>query len=334
MPTFLSVKNNAASTLAANITDTATSLTVATGEGARFPDSNFHITIEDEILKCTTRTGDVLTVTRAQEATVAAAHAAAKAVRLNITAKAISDLNTAVGDTAHSTLTTGIHGVGSKHLAAIESAGAEAPLKTDTLRSSGGVFFHCDFQTVDKWTLAVGGSGSKTYDQILRQHISTGATADSYARFYIGGIPNLDISSIKRSFYTRVQEAFGSLVQPSTHEVFIFLVDESATLPPTLISKHIGWKIIDGNLWATNADGTTETATDTGIDITSNWQTLDLLLEFNSSEMKFFVNGILKATHTTNFPTGVNHRIYYHVTNPASAANRELLISTCRAKLE
>ena len=89
---FLNVKNNASSVLASAITDVATSLTVATGEGARFPSSNFHITIDDEILLCTTRTGDVLTVTRAQEDTSAAAHGQGIAVRLNITAKVIEEL--------------------------------------------------------------------------------------------------------------------------------------------------------------------------------------------------------------------------------------------------
>lgn len=95
---FQQVKNNAASILAADITDAATSLTVATGEGARFPASNFHITIEDEILLCSSRSGDVLTVTRAQEDTSAAAHAAGKAVRLNITAQHISELQDASKD--------------------------------------------------------------------------------------------------------------------------------------------------------------------------------------------------------------------------------------------
>ena len=89
---FLQVKNNASSVLAADITDVATSLTVATGEGAKFPASNFHITIENEILLCSTRTGDVLTVTRAQEGTSAAAHTAGKTVRLNITAAIVTEL--------------------------------------------------------------------------------------------------------------------------------------------------------------------------------------------------------------------------------------------------
>jgi hypothetical protein len=92
MPNFLNVKNNASSILAADITNVATSLTVASGEGARFPTSNFHITIDNEILKCTTRSGDVFTVTRAQEGTSAAAHNQGAAVRLNITAAIIQEL--------------------------------------------------------------------------------------------------------------------------------------------------------------------------------------------------------------------------------------------------
>jgi len=95
--TFLVPKNNAVSTLDGGINDSVTSLDVSSGEGALFPSTYpFNITIEDEILKCTNRVTDTLTVVRAQEGTSAAAHADGKAVELRITAKAISDLNTAV----------------------------------------------------------------------------------------------------------------------------------------------------------------------------------------------------------------------------------------------
>lgn len=96
MTTFLNVKNNAASKLAAAISDSAGSLTVLAGEGARFPSSNFHVTIDDEILLCSSRTNDVLTITRAQESTGAAAHAKDAAVRLNITAAIIDELVAAI----------------------------------------------------------------------------------------------------------------------------------------------------------------------------------------------------------------------------------------------
>jgi len=95
--TFQVAKNRAKSALAADITSAATSLTVTAGEGAKFPSTYpFPITIEDEILKCTNRSTDTLTVERAQEGTTAAAHATGKAVHLRITAKFASDLHTAV----------------------------------------------------------------------------------------------------------------------------------------------------------------------------------------------------------------------------------------------
>ncbi|MHB8086537.1 MAG: hypothetical protein ACYDHZ_12015 [Dehalococcoidia bacterium] len=98
MTIWLNVKNNAESTLASGITSVATSLTVAAGEGVKFPGSNFNITIDGEILLCTSRTGDVLTVTRAQEGTAAAVHAAATVVSLNVTAGIVSQLQTALNN--------------------------------------------------------------------------------------------------------------------------------------------------------------------------------------------------------------------------------------------
>lgn len=74
--------NNAESTLAAPIAPADTSLTLAAGTGAKFPSPTggdfFTLTLTDaatggvtEIMLCTARTGDVCTVTRAQEGTTA-----------------------------------------------------------------------------------------------------------------------------------------------------------------------------------------------------------------------------------------------------------------------
>lgn len=70
--------NNASALLAASITDIETTIQVASGFGANFPSPTgseyFMCTLEDdngdiEIVKCTSRTGDNLTVVRAQEGT-------------------------------------------------------------------------------------------------------------------------------------------------------------------------------------------------------------------------------------------------------------------------
>ena len=66
--------SKAVTTLASTITATATSLTVATGEGALLPASDFFIQLDKEILKCSSRTDDVLTVTRHQKGTTPTAH--------------------------------------------------------------------------------------------------------------------------------------------------------------------------------------------------------------------------------------------------------------------
>lgn len=74
--------NNAQSSLAAPISNTATSLQVQAGQGSLFPNPNpgdvFYVTMTDvatqtniEIMICTARVGDTLTVSRGQEGTAA-----------------------------------------------------------------------------------------------------------------------------------------------------------------------------------------------------------------------------------------------------------------------
>jgi hypothetical protein len=95
---FLEVADRATSTLASGITDSATSLTVASGDGALFPSSfPYYITIGDERISVGARSGDVLSsLTRGVDGTSAAAHSTGDSVQMNIISKHISDLNTAV----------------------------------------------------------------------------------------------------------------------------------------------------------------------------------------------------------------------------------------------
>ena len=91
--TFLKVTNNAISTLLANINDSVTELSVASGDGALFPSTYpFHISIGDEILSCTLRVTDTMTVVRAQQGTAAASHTAGASVALRWTVKHLDDI--------------------------------------------------------------------------------------------------------------------------------------------------------------------------------------------------------------------------------------------------
>lgn len=95
--------NNAASELASAVTSGAVSLTLKTGDGAKFPTPSggdfFLVTlyqkvgqdeINHEIVKCTARAGDVLTVVRAQEGTTARAFSVDDPVELRLTAGSMS----------------------------------------------------------------------------------------------------------------------------------------------------------------------------------------------------------------------------------------------------
>lgn len=86
--------NDAASTLAANITAGATSLTLASGGGADFPSTgDFRIIIGSEIIIVGARTTDTLsTLTRGAESTTAASHNAGDPVTHVLTAGAIATL--------------------------------------------------------------------------------------------------------------------------------------------------------------------------------------------------------------------------------------------------
>ena len=69
------VTDRGETSLAADISDVATSLTVTTGEGLKFPSSNFNIYIETEKINVGTRSGDTFSgLTRGFDGTVAAVH--------------------------------------------------------------------------------------------------------------------------------------------------------------------------------------------------------------------------------------------------------------------
>ena len=103
----LQLKNNASTTLAGALLSTATTFSVASGDGAKFPALSagdwFPVTVVDssaniEVMKCTAIAGDVLTVIRGEEGTAAAAFASGSRVDLRITAAAIAEIQTNIAN--------------------------------------------------------------------------------------------------------------------------------------------------------------------------------------------------------------------------------------------
>ncbi|CAB4144113.1 hypothetical protein UFOVP470_15 [uncultured Caudovirales phage] len=87
-------KNNATGSLAASISSLDVTLTLTVGEGSFFPlpvaGEAFRITVQSgtlfEIMECTARSGDILTVVRARESTTGRAWAAGASVDQRLTA--------------------------------------------------------------------------------------------------------------------------------------------------------------------------------------------------------------------------------------------------------
>ena len=131
MTDWLRAANFAQTTHPSALTSGATSLTVATGDGDLFPSSGqFALTLWNgltygtplqdparEIVTCSSRSGDVLTIVRGQEGTTAAAHAAGGFVTLAPTAAGRKQLQDAVD-----TLTVGPASAVDGNLAAFDTA--------------------------------------------------------------------------------------------------------------------------------------------------------------------------------------------------------------------
>lgn len=92
MTTFLGVADNAEGTLLAGINSAVTSFDLGIGQGSKFPAANFVITCGSEMMLCSSRLIDTLTVTRAYNSTLASDHDAGAKVQLRVIAKHISDI--------------------------------------------------------------------------------------------------------------------------------------------------------------------------------------------------------------------------------------------------
>jgi hypothetical protein len=104
--------NNASTTLSAGVGDSATSITVA--DGSVFPSPSgsdyFYLTLEvdsdptlKEIVKCTARSGNTLTITRGQDNTSARTFSTADKAEIRLTAAGLNDVATqADTDTTYS----------------------------------------------------------------------------------------------------------------------------------------------------------------------------------------------------------------------------------------
>jgi hypothetical protein len=94
--------------------------------------------------------------------------------------------------------------------------------------------------------------------------------------------------------------------------------------PPSETVDHFGFKIINGDLYASNANGTTQTITDTTVDLASGYQRTRLKIVLNpGTDCKFYVNNVLKVTHITNLPNSINYLLHLQI-RTTEAVSKEI----------
>jgi len=96
--------------------------------------------------------------------------------------------------------------------------------------------------------------------------------------------------------------------------------DYSSDVPATHADtiRHMGFFIEDGTLWASNANGTTQTVTDISSGITiDNILRMRIVWDATTSIL-FYVNDVLEATHTTFLPSQGTPKILFAQDNGGS----------------
>ena len=216
---MLRFKNNAVSTLAAGISNSATTLTVASGHGGKFPELYagdwFLLTLYTktgvtesnwEIVKCTARSTDSLTIVRAQEGTTAQTWATGTPVELRFTAGSAQ-----LGEVGYSVSTAANIATAQKALglnlmgAASATLGAEKALNP-TLSSSASWSFGTG------WSYSTGAQHTAGYTATLSQS----AISVSYLAVYqiVVSMTGRTTGSVVVSFAGRT--AHGSVVGTMT----------------------------------------------------------------------------------------------------------------------
>ena len=187
------------------------------------------------------------------------------------------------------------------------------------------------FETAARFTATAVNSGTTTFTTNGCK-VSTGASATSSERisWVVGnsdfevGSPSFSCSINNDTMGTDFQAYFG-LGVPTVAGTGI-----------TYTAKHIGFKIIrvasgNVNLYATQADGTTETASASLGNVNSS--RLELTLQVNSTTSVDYYwrdngvggNALSAATNlTTNMPTGLTNQMMMAVSNVSTATNTDI----------
>ncbi len=119
-----------------------------------------------------------------------------------------------------------------------------------------------------------------------------------------------------------------ALTSNTNQDAFIGVNELPPDTDATDIHRHFGFFFQDGIIYASNADGSIQTKTDVSSGITmTNLNTYYVIYDAGTN-IKFYINDVLVATHTTNMPNGASDpQFYLFIANGQNVAAKKMIIN-------
>jgi hypothetical protein len=143
------------------------------------------------------------------------------------------------------------------------------------------------------------GTGADTMEVLLKAGATYGAELSSQAFSY--SFPNS--TGEYSELFTTMEVNKDDTGVTLYGSVGYFASDITATLSTTVTQNHAGFLFSDGSVYTSTANGTTQTLS-SALSAISAYDEHDYRIVITSTQVLFYVDTVLKATHTTNLPTG------------------------------
>lgn len=154
--------------------------------------------------------------------------------------------------------------------------------------------------TGDTWDASAMGAGSRWNGNLMRCTFGTNSYISQFLAGNIGGSSNFFQFGNGKDVYISFNAIFGSV----TNQVGIGIMDNvDVAYDVTQSGGKMMFRYTGSVLYATNGEAATNTSTDVSSGITvTNWNNYRIHYRYGT-DIRFYINNTLVATHTTNMPT-------------------------------
>jgi len=168
-----------------------------------------------------------------------------------------------------------------------------------------------DWINIEGYTQSLAGTGSFSYGAMYG-YPHTGATINSEVIMYSSS-PFWLIPSSR--FFTGFKTRLDPVTTVTNLTIWMGILTNPTA--PTATEAHCAFKILNGAIYASSGNGTNGELTDTGLTI-AQYQTRDYDIKHFGTYFEFYVDGVLKATHSIYYPNTYSTKATFYMTNTAA----------------